>query len=214
MEESIIKAKALLLELYNKDFLTYEHSLDVYVLVRSLYAVLPEKLRAGLDKDNLFLAALLHDVGKILIPDAILKKNTGLTSYEKEVMKNHARFGKNIIEGTGFSCIANWIYYHHEREDGQGYYGLTRDKIPFESKIIAVADTYSALTMKRVYHNGETEHDAVKVLRDVAGTQLNSTLVKLFCRMVEEHKILTINTLCIDKLLSGAELQNGEVTDD
>ena len=79
-----------------------------------------------------------------------------------------------------FDDISDWIEYHHERMDGNGYYGLKGDEIPLPARIIAIADTYSAVTMRRSYKAPRSHEDAVEIIKSVAGTQLDSDLVDIF----------------------------------
>ena len=188
MENKINRAINCLSQIFKKDFSTLEHSLDVYNLVKAFYYELPDNLKVKLDRENLLAAALLHDIGKLPIPAGILKKPCGLTDYEKEIVKSHAAYSKKMLVKTEFVHIADWVFYHHERVDGTGYFGLTKEQTPLESKIIAVADTYSALTLKRVYRNPCSVKRAINILKDVSGAQLDETLVGIFCGMTGKQK--------------------------
>lgn len=86
-----------------------------------------------------------------------------------------------------FDEIADWIMYHHERMDGKGYYGVKGEDIPLAARIIAVADTYSAITMRRSYKEPRTHEDAVRIIREVAGTQLDAELVEIFLTIPREE---------------------------
>ena len=96
-------------------------------------------------------------------------------------MRSHPELGVKIIESLGlFDGITDWVLYHHERIDGKGYYKLKGPDIPLASRIIAIADTYSAITMKRAYEDAKTHEEAVRIIREVAGTQLDPVLVDDF----------------------------------
>jgi HD-GYP domain-containing protein (c-di-GMP phosphodiesterase class II) len=88
--------------------------------------------------------------------------------------------------------LADWIYYHHERIDGTGYYGLKGDDIPLEARILSVADCYSALTTDRVYHKSKTKEVASQIMESVKDTQLDSEIVDIFLQIPEEELIQCI----------------------
>lgn len=92
----------------------------------------------------------------------------------------HPKEGKKLLEGTLFDDLGDWILYHHERMDGKGYYGLSADDIPLESRIIAVADTFSALRTYRAYRPAKSIDEAVDIIRNAAGTQLDAGIVETF----------------------------------
>lgn len=81
----------------------------------------------------------------------------------------------------------DWINFHHERVDGEGYYGVTDHNIPLPAKIIAIVDTYSAIRMKRSYKDRKTHEEAMRIIREVAGTQLDAELVEYFCTIPQEE---------------------------
>ncbi|MCK5236012.1 MAG: GAF domain-containing protein, partial [Deltaproteobacteria bacterium] len=134
--------------------------------------------------DDLKLAAILHDIGKIGIDDAILRKNGRLNDEEFKSMSDHPRIGADIIEYVPkLSRIVPGIYYHHERVDGKGYpKKLKKNKIPLMARIIAVADTYDAMTTTRPYRKSLSEKVAIKELRDCSGTQFDGEVVKAFIK--------------------------------
>lgn len=164
------------------------HSLHVARLSLLLYDSLPRARQKTLNRTSLEYAALLHDVGKLGIPESILNKEGPLTEAEWAVIKKHPQIGRDILCSLkGFGNLADWVLYHHERCDGNGYYGLPMEKIPFASRIIAVADTFSTLTMTRVYRKSRSYEEAVEVLRECAGTQLDRELVELLLSIPREH---------------------------
>lgn len=158
------------------------HSLHVRNLAMLIYSVLPLKDRFAINPENLQYAALLLDIGKLGIPRQIIKKSGKLTPDEWDLMRRHPEIGMKILESIpSFKLILPWIQYHHERVDGGGYYRLQGNDIPLPARILAVADTYSALTMSRSYKASRTYEEAVSELRLVAGSQLDPDLVELFC---------------------------------
>ena len=137
--------------------------------------------RLGLEPDaleQLRLAGLLHDVGKIGVPDTILQKPSALTDSEYETMKTHSRLGHSIVSGAGLLEEARWILHHHERPDGRGYpYGLHGEEIPLESRIILVADAFEAMTSDRPYRRSVPASAALDELHRHAGTQFDPECV-------------------------------------
>jgi putative nucleotidyltransferase with HDIG domain len=132
-------------------------------------------------------AALLHDIGKIGIEDSILHKPGPLTEREWEVMKSHSEVGAHIVKGlSGLENIASIILSHHERVDGTGYpNGLKGDQIPMGAKIIAVVDSYSAMTEGRVYKAARTHEEAISELEKNSGKMYDPEVVKAFIRLFE-----------------------------
>ena len=170
-----------------RDKYTSNHSEHVANLVKAIFEDLPRELKKNLSKNELVEAALLHDIGKIITPLTILNKKSELSVEEYEQIKKHVPDGIYILEPFEvFHKIIPWIKYHHERIDGQGYYKLEKNKIPLESKIIAVADTYSALTTSRIYQRKRSHREAVEVLKAVSGTQLDSRIVEILIKIENE----------------------------
>ncbi len=179
-------ASALARAVDAKDSLTRSHS----ETVAEICALVATEL--GLSHNRiaqLRLAGLLHDVGKIGIPDAILAKSGPLTDQEFEVMKTHSIVGHGIVDATGLSEQANWILHHHERIDGGGYPdGLAGEEIPLESRIMLVADAYEAMTGDRPYRQGCPQDEALAELARHAGTQFDAYCVAAL------HSILASRT--------------------
>lgn len=163
-----------------KDPYTRGHSVHVSNLTGLLYRHLPEELRRQVSQSALMDAAILHDIGKIGIPDSILNKLGRLSPKEMAVIRQHPRLGKQILEQTSFRELGDIILYHHERMDRLGYYRIPAENIPLESRMIAVTDTFSALYSDRVYRPRKSYGEACAVLRGEAGTQLDETLVEIF----------------------------------
>lgn len=143
------------------------------------------------DMENLRLSAVLHDIGKIGVPDGILNKPSRLTDEEFEVMKSHPQIGYDIMSRIPFlRRILDGMLYHHERPDGRGYpKGLKDGEIPLQAAIVSVADTFDAITTTRPYHDGEGIVAAVKELRRCVGTQFDSTVVEAFVRAVDKGNV-------------------------
>lgn len=147
-------------------------------------------LAIGLRKEaikELKLAALLHDIGKITIPDAILNKPSGLTEEEFEIIKTHSEVGYRILRAADeYSNLAEYAYAHHERFDGSGYpRGLKGDEIPLFSRIISVSDAYEAMTTDRPYRKQLKPSEAIKELTTHAGTQFDPEIVRIMIDIVE-----------------------------
>lgn len=127
-------------------------------------------------------AALLHDVGKIGVPDRILLKPGGLTLDEYESIKVHSAVGAALVKvAGGLDDAAPAVRHHHERWDGSGYPdGLRGDETPLIARVIAVADAYSAMTNDRPYRDGMSDRLAIQILREGAGTQWQPDVVQAF----------------------------------
>lgn len=166
-----------------KDSYTKGHSEHVYDLVGLIYEYLPEHYRERLNKPKLLDAAMLHDCGKISIKDEILNKRGRLSQDDWEAIKGHAVSGKRMLDDTCFSDISDWVLYHHERIDGKGYYGLRGDEIPLASRIIAIADTYSALSTDRIYRKRYSHEQAIEIMALSTGSQLDIELMGYFMRI-------------------------------
>jgi two-component system cell cycle response regulator len=133
--------------------------------------------------ERLRVASLLHDVGKVAVPEEILDKPSALTSAEWRTVVQHPRIGQVIIEqATAFRDAIPIILHHHERYSGHGYpFGLRANDIPLGARIVAIADAYDAMTHDRPYKGAVTHDLAIKELRRHAGTQFDPQLVALFC---------------------------------
>lgn len=143
----------------------------------------------GMTKDRLKTleqAALLHDIGKIGVPEQVLNKPGSLTEEEFALIKQHPATGASIIQRSAdLSAIGEIIRYHHERYDGKGYPdGLQGEEIPLESRIMAVADTFDAMITDRPYRKGIPVEKAISILDEVKGNQLDSSLVDTFLHII------------------------------
>lgn len=141
------------------------------------------------DLDKLKLSAILHDIGKIGVPDAVLRKTGPLDHDEFFQMQQHTRFGSDILQKVrSMAEVIPGVLYHHEKYDGSGYpEALKGDAIPELARIIAVADAYDAMTTDRPYHQGFSRAMAITELRRCSGTQLDATIVDVFIRGLEER---------------------------
>lgn len=148
------------------------------------YAVLTAK-QLNWSKERLTvleLAGHLHDVGKIGVPDAILNKPGKLTVEEFEMMKSHPEIGEQIIRGIDFlDSLVPYVLYHHERYDGKGYpKGLRGEAIPIEGRLLAVSDTFDAMTSSRPYRRELDPERAIDEIRRCSGTQFDPKIVEVF----------------------------------
>ena len=137
---------------------------------------------------ELYYVALLHDIGKIGIPDAVLTKPARLTDEEYMQIRNHPVIGSMILDGiTTIPSIATGAKYHHERYDGKGYPdGLSGEQIPEMARIIAVADTYDAMTSRRTYKKVITQAEARAELERSMGTQLDPEITRVMLELIDE----------------------------
>ena len=176
--------RGLVIAVDTKDRYTKRHSEDV-----ARYAVfLAERL--GFDHETrhtLHVAGLLHDVGKIGIPDSLLRRPGKLTAEEFEVFKQHVALGDSIVRDVpDVEKVRAGIRHHHERWDGRGYLeGLAEEEIPLIARLLAVADAFSAMTTTRPYRKALPVEEALKRLGDAAGTQLQEDLVVAFIAGIE-----------------------------
>ena len=142
--------------------------------------------------DDIRIAAPMHDLGKVGIPDRILLKAGALNDDEFSDMKRHTIIGAQMLEGTGIPVLdmaAKIARHHHERWDGTGYpSGLKGEEIPLEARITAVVDIYDALVHKRVYKDAMVEEEALSIMQDVAGTHLDPDLLQLFMHLLPEMR--------------------------
>lgn len=143
----------------------------------------------GLSEEELSLlerGARLHDVGKVGVPDQILRKESSLTPEEWSFMRRHPELGEALLSPLYpyLGDIAGIVLHHHERFDGQGYpQGLSGHKIPLLARIVAVADTYEAMTSHRPYRRAKKPEEALREIQDLAGTQFDPRVVEAFVRV-------------------------------
>ena len=142
----------------------------------------------GRDLEDLRQGALLHDIGKIAIPDAILLKAGPLTDEEWGVMRTHAQVGYDIIKASpDLQGPAEIVGTHHEKWDGSGYPNhLSGEEIPIGARVFALADAYDAMRSDRPYRKGMSIEDSLVELKKHSGTQFDPTFVELFCDMLDK----------------------------
>ena len=170
-----------------RDPYTMGHSEHVANLCMLCYAHLPQSLQKGIDAELLRCTALMHDIGKIGVPERILNKTGRLTNDEWEAVRQHTTIGKDFLSKMDiYNSVPDWVAYHHERIDGSGYHGLINDEIPFAARLLAVTDTFSAIVTNRPYRRGKTYFDAISILKSNAGTQLDANIVDIFCQIPQE----------------------------
>lgn len=171
-----------------RDTYTQDHN----QALRDLAEMVCQKVRCN--EDEIWAvrwAALLHDIGKIGIPDQILRKNGTLTAEEWALMKQHPLIGARIVAPVKkLAHVAPLIQSHHERYDGTGYpYGLKGKDIPRGARILAIADSYSAMIDERAYREARTPQAALQELRQLKGTQFDPELVEIFASLVERGNL-------------------------
>jgi diguanylate cyclase (GGDEF)-like protein len=150
----------------------------------------------GLDAEQVELTRLagsLHDLGKLAIPEEILRKPGPLTPPERLVLERHPQIGFRMLESLGVDPVADWVLHHHERWDGMGYPdGLAGEEIPLGARIVFVADAYDAMTSDRAYRGRLTPPEAVAELERCAGTQFDPDIVTVFARALGYSAAATV----------------------
>ncbi len=165
LKENKIPLKINLEEL---DKLKRGHLMDTRITAAKIYSALPRELKAGINSQDIQQAAMLHDYGKILIPDNVLNKNGKLTEDERKIMSLHSELGYELLKQQGVNKnVLNLVKYHHQTPDGNGYPAITDDfTSDISAQIITAADKYSALREKRSYKDAMTRNEALKVLQE------------------------------------------------
>jgi response regulator RpfG family c-di-GMP phosphodiesterase/pSer/pThr/pTyr-binding forkhead associated (FHA) protein len=140
------------------------------------------------EKHHLYLGSVLHDIGKIALPDKLLLRPGKLTEEEMELIKKHPQLGVSMIQSLGeMHPIMPLILHHHEALDGSGYPdGIVGDQIPLMSRIVAVADTFDAITSDRPYRKGRSKEEAILELKRVSGIKLDPRIVAAFLQVLQE----------------------------
>ena len=188
LEMNLGLAVAMVVLLDSKDEYTADHSAAVAMYCRDM------ALAAGMDEneaEEIHLAGLLHDLGKVGTPDAILRKDSGLDENEWGYIHQHPEKGAEVLSHlAAYQNVADIVRYHHERLDGSGYPGgLTAESIPDASKMLAVADTYHAMTSDRPYRRALSSFEALKELRTMAGAQLDAHWVEILAGILRDKDL-------------------------
>ena len=211
-----------------KDAYTSGHSMRVAECSTAIAKRLnrPEK-----EVQNIHYVALLHDIGKIGVPDGILNKPGKLKPAEFEMIKKHPLIGNDILKGIHIiENVAEGALFHHERYDGHGYpFGLTGEKIPYCARIIGIADAYDAMTSNRIYRSRLSREHVIKEFENGRGSQFDPELTDLFLDMLREgfdvtterrsisgdEEAVNESSAMLSKALSGYEtnVQQEEITD-
>lgn len=140
----------------------------------------------GREVERVRMAGLLHDIGKIGVPDAILNKPGALTDDEYAEMQRHPEIGARILGSDVLDDVRHWVLAHHERPDGRGYpFGLAGDQVPLQARILAVADAYEAMTADRVYRKALGHEAARAELERCRGTQFDPAVVDAFLAVLD-----------------------------
>jgi putative nucleotidyltransferase with HDIG domain len=178
---------ALTQVLAQRDAYTEEHTRRVAlrsVQVGEELGLAPERLRV------LAAGALLHDMGKLSVPDSILRKPGPLTDDEYAIIKRHPEWGEELLRALGFADdVRSLVRDHHERVDGSGYpCGATGDQLDVETKILGACDVYDALISPRVYRSAWTHDRAIEFLREHAGTAFDPRVVEALERVLARER--------------------------
>lgn len=165
-----------------KDSYTRGHSERVALLSKMLAQ------QAGFDDhtvERIYISALIHDVGKIGVPEYVLSKPSRLTDEEFGLIKQHPEIGARILQDIRqMQDLVPGVLYHHERWDGRGYpHGLSCESIPLFGRVICLADSFDAMCSSRTYRDAMLHEDAIDEIRDNAGTQFDPELAKHFLEL-------------------------------
>ena len=176
-----------------KDHYTHGHTSRVTNYALEIAKKLGQKNRKAIDAkffEDIHIASLLHDIGKIGVPESILNKEGTLEPEERKKINEHPMIGVNILQPIHeLKTAMLGVKYHHERFDGNGYpEGLKGDKIPLIAAIISVADSFDAMTSDRPYRKGFSREKAVDIIKQESGKQFDPNIVEIFLEVIAENK--------------------------
>jgi putative nucleotidyltransferase with HDIG domain len=188
LEMNIGLAAAMVVLLDSKDEYTAQHSAAVAMYCRDMAAGLDLSEK---ESEALHLAGLLHDLGKVGTPDAVLGKTAKLTDEDWDFLHQHPEKGAEVLSHlANYQDVADIVRYHHERLDGSGYpRGVTAEQIPELSKILAVADSYHAMTSDRPYREAMSSFEAMNELRHIAGVTLDRRYVEILAQILRDKDL-------------------------
>ena len=187
MSISVIKSFAKAIDA--RDRYTGTHSEHVGKLMLDF----AEALQLSQEQINLaYLSGIVHDIGKIGIPESVLNKPSRLLDSEFALIKQHPQIGANILSGiSGFEIIADAVRHHHERYDGKGYpYGLEGQQIPKLSQMLSLCDSYDAMTTTRCYRKPFTTERALSEIKEVSGVQFETEMSRNFIDFIQESEYI------------------------
>ncbi len=186
--EDTIKSLKTFINMINlKDRYTYGHTERVVIYVKWFAQML--KLKEE-DQVQIQIAAYLHDIGKLEIPEDVLNKRERLTDEEFQMFKDHPQVGVDLIQHIKpFKPFIPFIKHHHERYDGRGYpSGLKGQEIPYLARMLTIADSFDAMTSNRPYNVTKNHEEGIQELRANSGAQFDPELVEKFIEMLEKYK--------------------------
>ncbi|GAV21816.1 diguanylate cyclase [Carboxydothermus pertinax] len=195
-EKTLLKTLKVLLSLIDfKDHYTLEHSRQVSILS---YQIAKNLTLGPKDLKNVYLAALLHDVGKIWIDEAIINKPGTLTLIERKAVQKHPVIGAEILQPIPFlKPLIPIIYHHHEKYDGSGYPdGLSGRDIPLLARIITLADSFDAMTSTRTYREPFNYQEALEEIKRCSGSHFDPDLVEVFIMTIKQLQSQTSEIFC------------------
>ena len=168
--------------------LKYGHLMDTRVTAAKIYSARPQEMKTQVNPIDLQEAAMLHDYGKVLMPDKILNKNGALSEKEKSIMNQHSELGYELLKDQGVNKnVLNLVKYHHQKPDGSGYPKITDDYNPdnISAQILSTADKYSALREERSYKQPLPRDEALNLIKqDVQTGTINPEIYNALAKTV------------------------------